>query len=128
VAASDMGVTAGTMPGSLNFPQAVISSPHGGPRTVTVSLPSNPSAIRIEQTVRGGGDDMASFDQFDSRLRTVEQGMVRIETKLEQMPTKVNLLVAVLAVLIPVLGTLVAGYFWIAQQLMEPLLKGAGGS
>lgn len=69
---------------------------------------------------------MTSIEQFDGRLRQVEQGLVRIETKLDNVPTKTELWRAGAKVAIAVILSAGGVVWWIVQQYLAPILKGVG--
>jgi hypothetical protein len=64
---------------------------------------------------------MSKIDEIDSRLRTVENSVTRIETKLHHMPTTLQMWAAVGAVIVPV-GIAI---WWMVQTYLGPILAKA---
>jgi hypothetical protein len=64
---------------------------------------------------------MSKIDEIDSRLRTVENSVTRIETKLYHMPTTLHMWAAVGAVIVPV-GIAI---WWMVQTYLGPILAKA---
>lgn len=98
----------------------------GGTRKVTVthSIGGIPTElVCIGTTGRPPELDMEKINEIDGRLRTVETSITRIETKLEHMPTTLQMWSAVLFVLLPVGGAL----WWVVQTYLAPILEKAAG-
>jgi len=64
---------------------------------------------------------MEKLNEIDGRLRTVENAVTRIETKLDHMPTTLQMWAAVAAVVVPVAGAL----WWVVQTYLGPILEKA---
>lgn len=64
------------------------------------------------------------INEIDGRLRTVEQSVTRIETRLEHMPTTLNMWAAVGLVIITVGGAV----WWMVQSYLGPILAKAAGA
>ena len=127
-----MGIDAPVFSSSTDsqiFPAAIVSSQPGGMRVVTLSLrPSGPILRVVGSTLSAGsGESMSSTEQLEPRLREVEKGLVRVEAKLDNVPTKTQLLTLSLKVAAGTLLAIVGGAWWIVQQYLAPILQKVAG-
>lgn len=105
-------------------PLATIGVTLAGIRKVTFShgIGGLPTELTCLTSAEGPpGIDMEKLSEIDGRLRTVETAVARIETKLDHMPTTLQMWGAVVAVLVPVAG----GLWWLVQTYLGPLLEKA---
>lgn len=77
-----------------------------------------------------GSDDMTDdilrrLGNVEADVKNIGQAVVRIETTLTHVPTKVWLLGSVITVLVGFIALLLGGYFWFGKTVAELILKGA---
>lgn len=90
--------------------------------TFTHAIGGQPTELTCLTGTEGPPEiDMEKLSEIDGRLRTVENAVTRIETKLDHMPTTLQMWAAVAAVLIPVAGAL----WWVVQAYLGPILEKA---
>jgi len=107
-------------------PLASIGVTVAGIRKVTVTHAIGGQPTELTCITGTGTDgpprvDMEKLNEIDGRLRTVENAVTRIETKLDHMPTTLQMWAAVAAVVVPVAGAL----WWVVQTYLGPILEKA---
>lgn len=81
----------------------------------------------VDETGREG-PDMEKLNEIDSRLRTVEQSITRIDERMNHMPTSFGMWAAIIGVVVPVGAAVVGILWWVIDSSIAPLLaKAAGG-
>jgi len=68
------------------------------------------------------------INEIDGRLRIVEQSVIRIETKLDNIPTKTELWRAGAKVAVTTILAAAGVIWWIVQQYLSPILQKLGGA